>query len=56
MDDTKNLLLSIPEATLIFWIIKVLLATIGKTGTDFLSSGLGFENAIGGFNHGEITA
>jgi len=42
MDNTKNLLLRVPEITLIFWVIKVLSTTVGETGADFLSTGLGF--------------
>ncbi len=37
----KKLLLRVPEVTLIFWVVKVLSTTVGETGADFLSSGLG---------------
>lgn len=42
----KKTLLRVPEVTLIFWIIKTLSTTIGETGADFLSSGLGWGMPI----------
>lgn len=38
----KDGLLRVPEVTLVFWIIKTLSTTVGETGADFLSSGLGW--------------
>lgn len=35
-------LLRVPEVTLVFWIIKTLSTTVGETGADFLSFGLGW--------------
>jgi len=37
----KNLLLRVPEVTLLFWVVKVLSTTVGETGADFLSTGFG---------------
>ncbi|WP_020677594.1 hypothetical protein [Geopsychrobacter electrodiphilus] len=37
----KNLLLRVPEITLMFWVVKVLSTTVGETGADFLSDRLG---------------
>ena len=38
----KTGLLRVPEVTLVFWIIKTLSTTVGETGADFLSFGLGW--------------
>lgn len=32
----------VPEVTLVFWIIKILSTTVGETGADYLSFGLGW--------------
>lgn len=36
----KNVILRVPEVTLIFWIIKTLSTTVGETGADFLAFNL----------------
>ena len=36
-----NMLNKVPEATLLFWIIKILCTTVGETAADFLNSTLG---------------
>jgi len=33
----KNVILRVPEVSLIFWIIKTLSTTVGETGADFLA-------------------
>lgn len=39
--DSVDLLTKVPEATLIFWVIKLLCTTVGETGADYLAVGVG---------------
>ncbi len=38
----NNQIIKVPEATLIFWLIKILATTLGETGGDAISMSLGF--------------
>ena len=40
--ETKDLLIKVPEITLFFWIIKILCTTVGETFADYLNVTLGF--------------
>lgn len=44
--DLKQMLNKVPEATLYFWIIKVLATTVGETGADFLAVNLNLGLSI----------
>src|SRR6266404_1050263 len=39
---------TVPEVTLIFWIIKIMATTVGETGADFLAVHVGLGTAITG--------
>ena len=41
-DENASLLSKVPEATIYFWIIKILCTTVGETASDFLNVSLGF--------------
>ncbi|TAL81362.1 MAG: hypothetical protein EPN46_05355 [Candidimonas sp.] len=43
---TSNWLNKVPEATLSFWIIKIMCTTVGETGADFLAVNAGFGQNI----------
>lgn len=38
----------VPEATLVFWVIKILATTVGETGADFLAVHVGLGTALTG--------
>jgi uncharacterized membrane-anchored protein len=48
-ESQANLLLNkVPEATLMFWLIKVMSTTVGETGADFLAVHVGLGAAVTG--------
>jgi uncharacterized membrane-anchored protein len=43
---TKNWLNKVPEATLAFWVIKIMCTTVGETGADFLAVNAGWGQGV----------
>jgi uncharacterized membrane-anchored protein len=46
MTDSERLLSKVPEATLVFWIVKICATTVGETGGDALSMTLNLGYAV----------
>jgi uncharacterized membrane-anchored protein len=46
--NTIGMLNKVPQATLIFWIIKIMSTTVGETGADYLAVHVGLGTAITG--------
>lgn len=40
-DDSQNLIIKVPEVTLLFWVMKVIATTLGETGGDTISMSMG---------------
>ena len=49
MGARNNILSKVPQATLAFWVVKILATTLGETGGDALSMTLGLGYAISSF-------
>ncbi|MDB5617845.1 hypothetical protein [Tardiphaga sp.] len=45
----SDMLNNVPEATLVFWMIKIMSTTVGETGADYLAVHVGLGMAVTGF-------